>query len=92
MVGKELKGPLHRVLCIISQLKYPSHPPTSGGKYFVTGGTDRLVRVCVCVPGPPQLQVEIAGHEVGSLGPKMAGATIDCVYDQYGISSVCQQE
>ena len=35
-----------------------------GGKYFVTGGTDKFVRVYVCIPGPPTLMVEVLAHSV----------------------------
>ena len=35
-----------------------------GGKYFVTGGTDHILRVYVCNPGPPALQAELDGHKV----------------------------
>ena len=35
-----------------------------GGKYFVTGGTDRILRMYVCIPGPPVLQAELSGHTV----------------------------
>ncbi len=35
------------------------HP---GGKFFVTGGTDCLVRVYQCVPYPPVLIAELSGH------------------------------
>ena len=37
---------------------------SSGGKYFVTGGTDHLLRVYVCIPGPPVLYTELDGHKV----------------------------
>ena len=30
-----------------------------GGKYFVTGGTDHIIRVYICIPGPPTLQAEL---------------------------------
>jgi len=33
-----------------------------GGKFFVTGGTDRIIRVYVCIPGPPILHAELTGH------------------------------
>ena len=36
----------------------------AGGKYFVTGGTDKSVRVYICIPGPPVLQAEIQAHTV----------------------------
>lgn len=37
---------------------------SAGGKYFVTGGTDHILRVYVCNPGPPVLQAELDGHTV----------------------------
>ena len=37
----------------------------TGGKYFATGGTDRIVRVYSCIPGPPTLTAEVSGHMVG---------------------------
>lgn len=37
---------------------------SAGGKYFVTGGTDHILRVYVCIPGPPVLQAELDGHKV----------------------------
>ena len=36
----------------------------AGGKYFVTGGTDCIIRVYVCIPGPPTLEAELGGHTV----------------------------
>ena len=39
----------------------------SGGKFFVTGGTDLIIRVYVCIPGPPTLQAELTGHTVSRL-------------------------
>ena len=38
-----------------------------GGKFFVTGGTDRIIRVYMCIPGPPTLQAELTGHTVSKL-------------------------
>ena len=37
---------------------------SAGGKYFVTGGTDHILRVYVCNPGPPVLLAELDGHTV----------------------------
>lgn len=37
---------------------------SAGGKYFVTGGTDHILRVYVCNPGPPVLHAELDGHKV----------------------------
>ena len=34
----------------------------TGGKYFVTGGTDHIIRVYICIPGPPTLQAELEGQ------------------------------
>ena len=31
----------------------------------MTGGTDKVVRVYSCIPGPPALMAEMAGHMVG---------------------------
>ena len=43
----------------------PLSPPPSGGKYFVTGGTDHIIRVYMCIPGPPTLQAELdSQHKV----------------------------
>ena len=43
---------------------------STGGKYFVTGGTDHILRVYVCIPGPPVLQAELVRHKVRSIGGK----------------------
>ncbi len=37
---------------------------SAGGKYFVTGGTDHILRVYICNPGPPVLVAELDGHKV----------------------------
>ena len=39
----------------------------TGGKYFATGGTDRIIRVYQCVPGPPTVMAEIETHTVAPL-------------------------
>ena len=43
-----------------------------GGKYFVTGGTDKFVRVYVCIPGPPTLMAEVLAHSVRLTTKSMA--------------------
>ena len=37
---------------------------SAGGKYFVTGGSDHILRAYLCIPGPPTLQGELNGHTV----------------------------
>ncbi len=37
---------------------------SAGGKYFVTGGTDRLLRVYSCCPSQPFLMTEVQAHTV----------------------------
>ena len=34
-----------------------------GGKFFVTGGTDRIIRVYECIPDPPTLVAELNKHQ-----------------------------
>ena len=34
-----------------------------GGKFYVTGGTDRIARVYQCIPDPPILLAELSGHQ-----------------------------
>jgi len=37
---------------------------SAGGKYFVTGGTDHILRVYLCNPDSPILHAELDGHKV----------------------------
>ena len=37
---------------------------SAGGKYFVTGGTDHILRVYLCIPDSPTLHAELEGHKV----------------------------
>ena len=52
-------------------LFYPSPLSSSssslGGKYFVTGGTDHIIRVYLCIPGPPTLQAELEDQHTVSV-------------------------
>ena len=36
-----------------------------GGTFFVTGGTDKIIRVYKCIPYPPVLVAEVQQHQVG---------------------------
>lgn len=38
-----------------------------GGKYFVTGGTDHIIRVYLCIPGPPILHAELEDQHTVSI-------------------------
>ena len=39
--------------------------PLVGGTFFVTGGTDKIIRVYKCIPFPPVLVAEVQRHQVG---------------------------
>ena len=56
----------------------------SGGKFFVTGGTDRIIRVYMCIPGPPTLQAELTGHTVSRLQQRVSVSWLDfcCIAKQ----------
>ena len=61
VISSDLTAAAHHTVlkCVVSIVSIP------GGKFFVTGGTDRIIRVYVCIPGPPTLHAELTGHTVG---------------------------
>ena len=57
---------------------------SAGGKYFATGGTDHVLRVYVCIPGPPLLQAELKGHKVGG-GNLVCHQASECLLVLFGM-------
>ena len=50
-----------------------------GGKFFVTGGTDRIIRVYQCIPDPPTLVAELNKHQASCYMKHYASLRQSCL-------------